>query len=118
MSEAERVQIEELPSRPRLASLPRPQFTEMPTATPRTSSNKTDYTAIVAVIRAISAILAIRLFLLLSVIGSFALAYLAMLDATPHSIWVLTVYCVLTVLPLVFLSFKDTEKAKEDARAE
>lgn len=91
----------------------------MPTATPRTSSNKsTDYTAIVAVIRAISAILAIRLFLLLSIGGSIGLAYLAMLDTSSHSIWVLTAYCVLTVLPLVFLSFKDTEKAKEDARPE
>jgi hypothetical protein len=69
----------------------------------------------IAVIRAISAILAIRLFLLLSIAGSIGLAYLAMLDTTPHSIWVLVAYCVLTVLPLVFLSFKDTEKAKEDA---
>jgi len=70
------------------------------------------------VIRAISAILAIRLFLLLSVAGAFVLAFMAMADTTSHSIWVLAVYCVLTVLPLVFLSFKDTEKAKEAVRPE
>lgn len=67
-------------------------------------------------IRAISAILAVRLFLLLSVVGSFVLAFMAMSDTTSHSIWVLAVYCVLTVLPLVFLSFKDTMKAKEDVQ--
>ena len=88
----------------------RPQFTE--TVALRTSSNNL---AIVAVIRAISAILAIRLFLLLAVVGSFVLAYMAMADANPHSIWVLVAYCILTVLPLVFLAFKDTEKVKEDA---
>ncbi|MGB6501649.1 MAG: hypothetical protein WBG19_09705 [Thermoplasmata archaeon] len=115
------MEVEEIQPHPRLVAPPRPQFTDSPTAPARTtSSNKysVDYSAIVAVIRAISAILAVRLFLLLSVIGSFVLAYLAMLDTTTHSIWVLVAYCVLTVLPLVFLSFKDTVKAKEDARAE
>ena len=77
--EAERIQTEEIQPRPRLATL-RPQFTDTPTAAqPKISSNRSvDYSAIVAVIRAISAILAVRLFLLLSVIGSFVLAFMAM----------------------------------------
>lgn len=66
-------------------------------------------------LRVISAILATRHLLLLSVIGSVWLAYLAMLDSTSHTIWVLISYCVLTVLPLVFLAFKDTERSKRDA---
>ena len=69
----------------------------------------------VTLLRVISAILATRHLLLLSVIGSFVLAYLAMLDTTTHSIWVMVSYSVLTVLPLVFLSFKDMEKKKQEA---
>jgi hypothetical protein len=61
----------------------------------------TDNSAVISVFKAISHILAIRLFLLLSVIGSFVLSFMAMAASDSHSVWVLAVYNSLTTLPLV-----------------
>lgn len=52
---------------------------------------------------ALAAVLAVRLFLLFSVIGAFILAQTALESDGYHSIWVLTVYCSFTVIPLVWL---------------
>lgn len=65
-----------------------------------------DYGRIVSVLQAIGTILAIRFFLMLAVIGSIGLAFVAMPQTDAHGIFVLIAYNSLTVLPLVFLSTK------------
>lgn len=63
-----------------------------------------DYSAIVSVMEAVAKILAVRLLLLLSVLGSIGLAFVSMEQESTHGIYVLVSYCLLTVLPLVWLS--------------
>lgn len=72
-------------------------------AFPKTETNEPN--ALLVALKAISVILAVRLFLLLSVLGSIGLAFVATLQPeTNHGIYVLVAYCTLTVLPLVWLS--------------
>lgn len=80
------------------------------TAKPAPSSNND---AILAVFKVLSQILAVRLFLLLAVIGSFVLAYIAMNNDNAHSLMVLAVYLAFTVLPLVALDFMNKRHSSE-----
>jgi hypothetical protein len=82
-----------------------PQFLQAqqnPTSQP---SNNEANLALLSVFKALSQILAIRLFLLLAVVGSFVLAYMAMSNPDPHSSWVLAIYNILTIIPLVTWDF-------------
>ena len=75
----------------------------MMTRTEQPSNNSPSHAEILSVFKAISQILAVRLFLLLAVIGSFWLANEAISSTDSHSAWILTIYCALTILPLVVL---------------
>lgn len=69
-------------------------------ATPPTQSD-----LLHAAFTAIAKVLAVRLQLLLSLIGAFVLAMGAMAWQTPAGLWVLTAWCILAVLPLVWLEW-------------
>lgn len=110
--QVERLGMEEVRQRPRLVPETSPTLapTPMLEATQRIQnpqpSTKVNHAAIIAVLQAIAVILAVRLFLLLAVIGSFILAYSGLPATDNHSLWVLGIYCVFTVLPLVWLDMK------------
>lgn len=72
--------------------------------TPPTPSNP--LASILGMMQAIAIILSVRLFLLLSVIGAFILAYNAMQMQFDRGLWSLGIFCTLTILPLVFLDIK------------
>lgn len=74
--------------------------------TPPTNDNKEAlYMALQATFIVAARILAIRLFLFLSLIGSFALAIIATNNQNPQSAWCLVLYALVTTLPLAFLEF-------------
>lgn len=56
-----------------------------------------------AMMTTIAALLAVRMLLLLSAVGAFALAYLAMQQATAMTLAVCIAYDVLVLCPLVWL---------------
>lgn len=56
-----------------------------------------------ATLTTIAALLAVRMLLLLSVVGAFGLAYLAMQQATAMTLAVCIAFDVLIVCPLVWL---------------
>lgn len=58
-----------------------------------------------AVFAAISRVLAVRLQLLLSLLGAFALAVMAMQWQSSAGLWLLIAWCLLTVIPLVALEW-------------
>lgn len=60
--------------------------------------------ALVSTWMGIGTVLAIRLILLLTLIGGFALAFMAMLAQTTISLAVVVAYAVLFILPMVYLS--------------
>jgi len=62
-----------------------------------------EYSALLAMFRVATRILAVRLFLLLSLAGSFALSIIATNNQTPQSAWVLVLYAMVTTLPLTAL---------------
>lgn len=61
------------------------------------------YMAIQATFIVAARILAIRLFLFLSLVGSFALSIIATNNQNPQSAWVLLMYACVTTLPLTVL---------------
>ena len=67
---------------------------------------KTRNAALIGTIQAIASILAVRLILLLSVIGAFSLAVMAMKTQDNTGLFVLIAYAFLTVIPLTFLDAK------------
>lgn len=103
----ERVAVEVLPEgpsrRPTLVASQPPPVTApeaVAMATPPTQSD-----LLHAAFTAIAKVLAVRLQLLLSLIGAFVLAMGAMAWQTPAGLWVLTAWCILAVLPLVWLEW-------------
>lgn len=62
--------------------------------------------AVLAVFKAIGMVLAVRLFLFLSLLGSFVLSLYAVHDKDSASLWVLIAYSFLTTGPLVLLEWK------------
>lgn len=64
---------------------------------------KDNRSQIIAVLQAIALVLAVRILLLLSIVGGFVLAVMAMRAPSTEAIVVLISYCCLTVLPLVWL---------------
>ncbi len=61
---------------------------------------------ILGVFKAIATVLAIRLFLFLSLVGTFSLSLIAIYDKTSQSLWVVIAYAFLTTGPLAFLEWK------------
>lgn len=68
--------------------------------------NKTAHDVLLAMFTAISAVLAVRLFLFLSLIGTFVLAIIAIYDKSTASLWVVIAYAFLTTGPLAFLEWR------------
>jgi hypothetical protein len=73
-----------------------------PTTTPRPALADT---AAIGALTAIAAILGTRLWLGLSILGAFWLAFLAIPEATPSKIALLVAYAALTVLPCAWLDW-------------
>lgn len=86
--------------RPRLELVTEPEPSE---ATPPTSKPSPNTAAIFGVLRAVALILSVRLLLLLTLVGAVALALMAMLHPMPETMAVLAIYCILAVLPMVWL---------------
>ncbi len=86
MAKVQRLSIQEIQEEP----------SQPPIATP-------DFSAMLGVFKAISAILAIRVLLFGAVTGSFVLGYISMAEKDTHGLWTLGIYCIFTVLPLVYL---------------
>lgn len=63
--------------------------------------------AILAVLQSAALILAIRFFLFLALAGGFTLSLLAMSNQTTMSVVVLVAYCLLVLLPVVYLETRN-----------
>ncbi|TAK97664.1 MAG: hypothetical protein EPO08_20930 [Rhodospirillaceae bacterium] len=59
-----------------------------------------------AAINVMARILAVRLFLFLSILGSFVLALYATADSTLHGIYIVVAYASTTTFPLALLEWK------------
>lgn len=116
----ERVAVEAIPDRPRrppLSAVPPERLAErgalvesqaeaVASAAIAAIQQKPDANAMItASFRAIARVLAIRFQLLLSLIGDFVLAILAMEWQTAAGLYVLIAFCALTTAPLVWLEF-------------
>lgn len=71
---------------------------------------KSETPELLAMFETIAAILAIRFFLIVAIIGAFILGLLATKSQDDHSLWSLGIYCVFTIVPLVFLDRKERKK--------
>lgn len=85
------------------------QITEIAVKRALASSNN----SVLAVFKAIGIILAVRFIVLLSLVGAFALAFMAMANPTWPSIAIMISYVLLTVLPLVWLDSKSRRSPNE-----
>lgn len=81
------------------------EFRPPPTSPQPETASTTQPSAsdISAIMRTIAMILAVRLLLLLTLLGAVALALMAMTNPNPMTMAVLAIYCVLAVLPMVWL---------------
>lgn len=59
--------------------------------------------AIYTTLRTIALILSVRLLLLMILMGAVAMATMAMMNPNPMTLAVLAIYCILAVLPMVWL---------------
>ena len=78
-----------------------PPIPSSPTTSPAAPSPS--MAALFGVLRAISMVLAVRFLLLLTLLGAGVLATMAMMTPIPETMAVLAIYCVLVVLPMVWL---------------
>ena len=114
-----RLAVEEVEERPRLKAVPTdtiPLAEPTPQETPSTPSEPTDpqpepYRAdtlemMATAFGALGMALSARAILLLSVVGAFILAVLAMMSPTTVKLGVLAVYAVLVVIPCVVLEIR------------
>lgn len=99
----ERLQVEPMPTKTK------PVSEEIPVTKSHALAEALN--SLLPVFGALAAILAIRLFLLFAVVGAFILAQSALASDSTHSIWVLTAYCVFTILPLVYLEVNGKKRA-------
>lgn len=83
-----------------------PQQQEMPLPMPHQPQQPQGPNMLIEVIRGFALILAVRLFLFLSLIGAFVLAWYAIHAQTFDSWRVFVTYNVLIIFPLVWLEFK------------
>ena len=81
---------------------PQPVQQNVVTAAPPREKSQTQL-AILAVMQTLALILAVRFFLFLSLVGGFVLALLATQSQTSMGLIVMVAYCVLIVLPMVWL---------------
>lgn len=68
---------------------------------------RVEVTSILAMINVVARILAIRLFLFLSIIGSFILALMADFNQSLQSIAVVVLFACVTTLPLTILEWRN-----------
>lgn len=105
----ERLGVQELVGDPKVVAMnspmtPPPSLPETTKPTTLKDDRKDAlYMAIQATFTVAARILAIRLFLFLSLIGSFALSVIATDNGTAQSSWVLVLYAMVTTLPLTVL---------------
>lgn len=112
----ERLAVEEVTPRPRLVH---PQPAPLPPSPPEEIKPpaaavivppKVDQSRILVAILAVSRVVAVRLQLLLSLMGAFVLALMAMSHQTMLGLAILGAYCALTVIPLVWLAWPDRQR--------
>lgn len=77
--------------------------TEQPQPPPDVAQTQAMLAQTLGVIAAIAGLTAVRLLLLLAVVGAFYLATIAANNPIGAALYVLVAYCVLIVLPLVWL---------------
>ena len=81
-----------------------PMTTETQTKPQKTQQQmEAEYSAILAAMQVAAKIIAVRFFLFLSLVGSFALAIMAVNNQTSQSAYVLLLYACVTTLPLTVL---------------
>lgn len=73
---------------------------------PITDSRDEQYSAILAGFNVAARILAIRLFLFMSLVGSFVLSVIATGNQSMLSVWVVGVFASVTTLPLTVLEIR------------
>ena len=105
-----RPRVRLLSSRPLEGGQDQPAATPLPELRPRPMevrssppSSPAYLTEMLAVMSAIGMLLAARFLLLLAVLGSFVLASLASTSGDPMGLWVLAIYGILVVVPLIGL---------------
>ena len=103
----ERMGVEEIMEEAQkiLPMSPSPTQNQQTKATPVKTAQTLDaeYSALLAAFKVTAMILAIRLFLFLSLVGSFVLAVIATENNSIQSAWVLFLYAGVTTLPLTFI---------------
>jgi hypothetical protein len=97
------------------ATTSRPTTSQTPISTPTTPLNSPAFQAeyqhraawkagLISAFNALALTLSARLTLLLSVVGAFFLAYLALQAAGPYQLGALGIYVVVVVVPLIWLA--------------
>lgn len=106
----ERMEVEEIlegkkkiPPPLQVSSTSIPEPIPIPKKNPTRAEIEAEYSAITAAFKVAARVLAVRLFLFLSLIGSFVLAIIATDNGSPQSSWVLLLYAIVTTLPLTVL---------------
>lgn len=66
-----------------------------------------EYSAILAGFNVAARIIAVRLFLFLSLVGSFVLSVIATQNQSTLSVWIIGVFAAVTTLPLTVLEIKN-----------
>jgi hypothetical protein len=105
----ERLGVEELPPKTPRQSTPRPSNLLEPPPGHWTPPVEPDTGRVSAVIEAFTALgyaFSARALLLLALLGAFVLAVIAATHETTASLYVLIAWCVLTILPIVFLEVR------------
>lgn len=79
-------------------------------ASSKTDSDAKFLAAMNASLTAIALILSVRLLLVLSVVGAFVLAEVAMTAANNFSLWVLGIFCAFTLPVLTYLDIQTRKR--------
>ena len=81
--------------------------TSTPTLTsPKPQRNLSFISSIGGTFTAIAMLLSVRLLLLMSVVGAFVLAYVAIPTQNTYSLWVLGIFCLFTLPVLTYLDIQ------------
>jgi hypothetical protein len=105
MPPVERLEVEEVPIRHRLKSVP-PLMPEAPAPTPEPVRTTTDPKRLELMVKVIVQVLSLRAILLLAMAGAFTLAARAMSDQTPMALGVLGIYCLFAIVPVAYLEIR------------
>lgn len=103
----ERMQIEQiLSSDPKVLPMQNQPTSPQPKPPETRAQVEAEYSALLAAFRVAARILAVRLFLFLSLLGSFALAIMATQSQSWLSVAVIALYAAVTTLPLSIIEVK------------